>query len=296
MDITTLIGILGGLGCIFFAIFQGAGIKTFMHLPSMMITIGGTFAATLINFPLPEILKISKAVVKVFRSHGFDPSVPIPLMIYYAEKARRESLLGLEQDVENVEDEFLKLGMRLIIDGTDPEVVRGIMETEIDHIEMRHRRRQQLFLAMAKYAPGFGMIGTLIGLISMLKTMDDPSTIGPSMAVALTTTFYGALMANLVFMPIAGKLKARTADESLMKHIILEGVLLIQARINPRYVGQRLAAYLPSNLRESVLLDKRESVSSSGTEAQISAGEELDTSHTEPQEAQMTDEEIPSPT
>jgi chemotaxis protein MotA len=293
MDIATLIGILGGLGCIFFAIFLGAGIKTFVHIPSMMITVGGMFAATLINFPLPEILKISKAAIKVFRSHSFDPSLPILTIIAYAEKARRESLLGLEQDVEDVEDEFLKLGMRLIIDGTDPEVVRSIMETEIDYIEMRHRRRQQLFLAMAKYSPGFGMLGTLIGLVSMLKTMDDPSTIGPSMAVALLTTFYGTLMANLVFMPIAGKLKVHTADESLVKRITLEGILLIQAQINPRYVGQRLAAYLPSDLKESVLLDKRRAVSSSETEAQTPVGEELDTSSTEPQEAQMTDEEIP---
>lgn len=288
MDITTLIGILGGIGCIFFAIFQGAGIKTFIHVPSMLITVGGTFAATLINFPLPEILKISKVVVKVFRSHGYDPLTTIPIMIYYAEKARRDSLLSLESDIEEVEDDFLKLGMRLIIDGTDPEVVRGIMETEIDHIEMRHRRHQQLFLAMAKYSPAFGMLGTLIGLVSMLQTMDNPSTIGPSMAVALITTFYGALMANLVFMPIAGKLKARTADESLMKRITLEGILLIQARINPRYVGQRLAAHLPSDLRESVLTKKEKVKAKAETEAE----EELDPS----QGAQVADEEIPSPT
>jgi chemotaxis protein MotA len=253
MDITTLIGILSGVGCIFFAILQGAGISTFVHIPSLMITIGGTFAATLINFPLPEILKISKAAIKVLRSHEFDPSAPIPVIISFAEKARREGLLNLENDMEEIEDEFPKLGMRLIIDGTDPEEVRDIMEVELGYLEERHRRGQQLFLAMAKYSPGFGMIGTLIGLISMLKSMDDPTTIGPSMAVALITTFYGALMANLVFMPIAGKLKARTADEALMRRIVLEGILMIQAQVNPRYIGQKLASYLPPKQRESAL-------------------------------------------
>ena len=154
-------------------------------------------------------------------------------------------------DVESMEDPFLRSGMRLIIDGTDPEEVRDIMETELEYLEGRHKRGQQLFLAMAKYSPGFGMIGTLIGLISMLKAMDDPASIGPSMAVALITTFYGALMANLFFMPIAGKLKTRTEDETLMKRIVLEGIIMIQSQTNPRYIGQRLASHLPPRLRES---------------------------------------------
>jgi len=253
MDITTLIGILSGLGCIFFAIFLGAGVKAFIHIPSLMITLGGTLAATLINFPLPEILKIWKAAIKVLKSHAFDPSVPIPLMMSYAEKARREGLLSLEDSLEEIEDEFLKAGMRLIIDGTDPEEVRDIMEIELDYLEERHGRGQRLFLAMAKYSPAFGMIGTLIGLISMLGSMNDPGSIGPSMAVALITTFYGALMANLIFMPIAGKLRARTADETLMRRIVLEGVLMIQAQVSPRYISQKLVAYLPPGLRGTAL-------------------------------------------
>lgn len=271
MDITTLVGILSGLGCIFFAIFLGAGIKPFVHIPSLMITAGGTLAATLINFPLPEILKIWKTAIKVLKSHEFDPSAPIPLMMSYADKARREGLLSLEDDLDEIEDEFLKSGMRLVIDGTDPEEVRDTMEIELAYLEDRHNRGQRLFLAMAKYSPAFGMIGTLIGLISMLGSMDDPSTIGPSMAVALLTTFYGALMANLVFMPIAGKLKTRTADEALMRRIILEGVLMIQAQASSRYIGQKLVSYLPPRLREAVLQKKN-------------------------QEAGVTDEErIPSP-
>jgi len=253
MDITTLLGFLGGIGCLLFAILMGSGIGTFIHIPSMLIVVGGTFSATLINFPLPEIMKIVSAAIKTFKSDTLDPLDPIPLMISAAETTRREGLLSLENSVEDIEDDFLKLGMRLIIDGTDPEEVRGILETELDCLEERHNRGQQLFLAMAKYAPGFGMVGTLVGLIAMLKSMDDPSSIGPSMSIALITTFYGAVLANLVFMPIAGKLKARTADESLIRRLVLEGILMIQAQTNPRYISQKLVAYLPPKWRDTAL-------------------------------------------
>ncbi|MBD3182249.1 motility protein A [Candidatus Poribacteria bacterium] len=253
MDITTLIGVIGGVGCILFAIFQGSGLATFVHIPSLLITVGGTFAATLINFPMAEILKISNAAIKVLKSPNFDAARPIPDLITFAEKARQGGLLSLENEIENIDDEFLVMGLNLVIDGTSPNDVRDIMETEIDYMLERHRKGQQLFLAMAKYSPGFGMIGTLIGLIAMLKTMNDPSTIGPSMSVALMTTFYGALMANLVCMPIAGKLKARTSDELLMRNIIMEGIIMIQAQSNPRFVAKVLVSYLPPKQREAVL-------------------------------------------
>lgn len=258
MDIATLLGFFGGIGCLLFAMLMGSGISTFIHIPSMLIVVGGTFSATLINFPLPEIMKILSAAFKAFKSDALDPLGPIPLMISAAETTRREGLLSLENSVDDIEDDFLKLGMRLIIDGTDPEEVRGILETELDCQEERHNRGQQLFLAMAKYAPGFGMIGTLVGLIALLKNMNDPSNIGPAMSVALITTFYGAVLANLIFMPIAGKLKARTADESLIRRIVLEGILMIQAQTNPRYISQKLVAYLPPKWRESVLHTDRQ--------------------------------------
>jgi len=260
MDIATIIGIIGGIGCIIYGILGGAGIGSFIDIPSLMITVGGTLAATLINFPLPEILKMWKTAINVFKTHGFDPSTPIPIIVSYAKKARQNGLLSLEDSIDNLNDEFFSLGMRLIIDGTDPEQVSDIMEIEMAFLEERHSKGQKLFTTMAKYAPAFGMIGTLIGLISMLKHIDDPSTIGPSMAVALITTFYGALMANLVFMPIAGKLKARTADEILMKRIILEGILMIQAQANPRYISQKLVAFLPPALRKSVMQNDRRNV------------------------------------
>lgn len=253
MDIATLIGIIGGLGCILYGMISGAGLRTFIDIPSVMITVGGTFAAILINFPLPEVLKITKAAIKVIKSQQFDPSASIPIIIRYAEKARQQGLLSLEGEVEQLDDEFLKMGMRLIIDGTDPDYVRDILETELDYLGDRHKKGQLLFLSIAKYAPAFGMIGTLIGLISMLRKLNDPSSIGPSMAVALITTYYGALMAYLVAQPIAGKLKTRTEDESLMRRITIEGILMIQAQINPRYISQKLVTYLPPKLRVSAL-------------------------------------------
>ena len=253
MDITTLVGFLTGTGCIVFAIMLGSGPGTFIHVPSMLIVMGGTFAATLINFPLAEILRMTKVVIKVLKSDALDPALPIPILIACAEKSRQQGLLSLEDSVDEINDEFLKLGMRLIIDGTEPGEVRDIMETELEYLAERHKGGQQLFLAMAKYSPAFGMVGTLIGLIAMLKSMSDPASIGPSMAVALITTFYGAVLANLVFMPIAGKLKARSAEESLMRRIILEGILMIQAQVNPRYIGQKLVAYLPPKWRETAL-------------------------------------------
>ena len=267
MDTSTLIGIVSGIGCIAFAIMQGGGITTFINLPGMLIVMGGASAATLINFPLPEVLKMVSAAMKVVISPSFDPTGPVPEMISYAEKARREGLLSLEDVAEDIEDDFMRSGLRLIIDGTEPDEVREIMETELEYLASRHKRAQQLFLAMAKYLPGFGMIGTLIGLIAMLKTMNDPSTIGPSMAVALITTFYGALLANLVFMPIAGKLKMRTEDEALMRRIILEGIIMIQAQINPRFIGQKLMIYLPPKMRESAQARERQGARATGEEA-----------------------------
>jgi chemotaxis protein MotA len=253
MDIATILGFLSGIGCLLFAMLMGTGVATFIHIPSMLIVMGGTFAATLINFPLPEVMKIMKASMKAFKTDDYNPSVIVPIIVSYAKRARQEGLLSLESGLEDMDNSFLRGGMRLVIDGTASEEVRETMETELEYLEERHKRAQQLFSTMAKYSPAFGMIGTLIGLVSMLKTMNDPSTIGPSMAVALITTFYGALMANLVFLPIEGKLKTRTADESLMRRIILEGILMIQAQTNPRYVGQKLVAYLPPRLREPAL-------------------------------------------
>ena len=252
MDLATIIGIVSGIGCILFGILLGSSLSTFINVPSFLTTVGGTVAATLMSFPLPEVLKMFKVAIKVIKTGEYNTSGMIYSLVSYAEKARQSGLLSLESEVENVPDEFLKTGMRLIIDGTDPDEIRDTLETELACLSSRHKRAQDLFLTLAKYSPAFGMIGTLIGLIAMLKTMSDPSTIGPSMALSLITTFYGSIMANMIFTPIAGKLKTRTADEVLVKQAIIEGMIMIQAQSNPRFIRQKLVVFLPPDMRDTI--------------------------------------------
>lgn len=165
-------------------------------------------------------------------------------MLVFAEKARREGLLALEQDVMEINDPFLQKGIQLVVDGTDPELVRNILETKLTFLEERHQKGRGLFSTMGQLAPSFGLIGTLIGLIQMLSQLDDPTNLGSGMAVALITTLYGALLANLLFNPLAGKLRIRSLEEVLLKEVMIEGVLSIQAGENPRIVREKLNAFL----------------------------------------------------
>ena len=252
MDISTVLGIAAGVGCILIAILLGGDIFGFINIPSLMIVAGGTIAATLINYPLPKVLSVFGVLKNAFFTREHSPVELINLIVQLADKARREGLINLENSLQDVDEDFLKRGLQLAADGVDPRILRNIMETELDYQSERHEFGQDLFNAMAKYSPAFGMIGTLIGLIQMLRNLDDPTTIGPSMAVALITTFYGALFANLIFIPIAGKLKARSDEEMLYKQIILEGVLLIQAGDNPRMIAENLKVFLPPKLREQL--------------------------------------------
>lgn len=253
MDVATVVGIISGLSFIFIAmLLGGAPITTFIHLPSMMITVGGTLAATLINYPLSDIRGVLGTVRNAFAFEDRTPTDMIELLVSYATKARREGILTLESELETVTDPFLVRGVRLAIDGTAPELIKDILTTELSYVESRHGLGQGIFTMMGTYAPAFGMIGTLIGLISMLRSLEDPSQIGQGMAMALITTFYGAFMANLIFLPIAGKLKNRTQSEVLMKEVVIEGILSIQSGDNPRIVEQKLKAFISPRMREDV--------------------------------------------
>ncbi|MCR4398816.1 MAG: MotA/TolQ/ExbB proton channel family protein, partial [Firmicutes bacterium] len=243
MDIGTLAGLLMGFGFISWAISLGGDIKGFLDAPSVMITCGGAFAATVVSYPLPQLFGVAKVLRKAFTTKVDDPSSIIELLVSFAEKARREGLLSLEEDAEALDDEFLKKGIQLVVDGTDPELVRTMMETELAFLEERHRWGQNMFETMGALAPAYGMIGTLIGLIQMLRTLDDPKKIGPGMAVAIVTTFYGAVLANLVFLPVASRLKVRTSEEILLKEVIIEGILSIQSGDNPRIVEEKLKSF-----------------------------------------------------
>ncbi len=244
-------------------ILADGDLPTYFNIASIQIVLGGTIAATFVSYPLQKVLEAMKIVSKAFSNKQVEPGEIINKIIGLANIARKEGLLALEEASDSIGDSFLQKGVMLIVDGTDPELVRNLLETELSFVEERHKNGQGIFESMGTYAPAFGMIGTLIGLINMLKKLEDPSSIGASMAVALITTFYGSLMANLIFLPIANKLKLRSREEILRKEIMVEGLLSIQAGENPRIIEEKLKAFLPPKSREN-LTGKQEGVEANG--------------------------------
>lgn len=268
MDISTALGILMGTAFLIIGILINGALGTYYDQASIMIVLGGTIAATLISFPLPKFKETIRSVKHIFFGKEMNAAQVIENIIELANVARKEGLLALEEAALQLEDNFLKKGILLIVDGTDPELVRNILETELAFVEERHSMGQSLFETMGSVSPAFGMIGTLIGLINMLKTLEDPSTVGPNMAVALITTFYGAVLAYLFFLPMARKLKVRSKEEILLKEILVEGMLSIQAGENPRIIEEKLVAFLAPKMREKA---KKEKESGSGEEAYADA-------------------------
>ena len=244
MDIITIVGLITGVGLILGSIIIGGEILIFISLQSAMIVLGGTFGATMIKYSFNELKKIPSLINIIFRDKELDSDETIEILVDFAEKARREGLLALEQDAADLNDDFLQKGIQLVVDGTDPDLVRSILETKLTFLEERHEKTQGMFKTMAALSPAYGMIGTLIGLIQMLTQLDDPSNIGSGMGVALITTLYGTVLANLFFTPMAGKLEIASQDEVLMKEVMIEGILSIQAGENPRIVREKLTAFL----------------------------------------------------
>lgn len=254
MDISTIGGIVAGFVLVVWGIMvnPGSSILSFVDIPSIIIVLGGTMSAVAVSYPLPTLMGLGKVGGKAFTVGKYDAQAIIVKIIELANVARREGLLALEEAVDQVQDDFLKKGVMLIVDGTDPELVKNILETELSYIESRHGNGKAMFDSMGSLCPAFGMVGTLIGLVLMLKSLDDPSTIGPSMAVALITTFYGSLFANLIFIPIAKKLGGKSAEEITVREIMIEGLLSIQAGENPRIIEEKLKAFLSPSLRKSM--------------------------------------------
>lgn len=252
MDKASIIGLLAAFILVLQGMAMGGSLKLFWDPPSVLITLGGTLAATLMSYPLQTFLEVLKIAKVAFFSKEQDLSETVDTIVAFADKARREGLLALDQDADKLEDPFLQKGIRLVVDGTTPDLVRSILETELSFILDRHKQGQGMFETMANFAPAFGMLGTLIGLIQMLVTLDKPEKIGPGMAVALVTTFYGSVIANMICLPIAGKLKARSAREALVKEAVIEGVLSIQAGDNPRIVQEKLKCFLSPKERAKV--------------------------------------------
>ncbi|MDP8207006.1 MAG: motility protein A [Candidatus Electryonea clarkiae] len=245
MDIATLVGIFAAGALILLSILIGEGASFFFNLPSFMIVFGGAFGATLVNFPLADVLEVVNVAKNAFLHKTQSHVDTIELLVRIAEKARREGILAIEREVEGLDDKFMRIGVQYAVDGTEPETIRAILESELSGMEDRHRLGKKVFEALGTYAPAFGMIGTLIGLIKMLAALEDPSQIGAGMAVALVTTLYGALAANLIFLPIAGKLEERSHEEAKRKELVIEGILSIQSGDNPRIVREKLLTFLP---------------------------------------------------
>ncbi len=251
MDIATILGVMSAFGLVCLAIFMGGGIQLFINVPALMIVVGGTLGATMINYPLRDVFGVFNVVKKALLTKNVSNRELIKRFIDFSSKSRKEGIMALEDEIKDVKDELLKNGIQLTIDGLEPQAIRDVLETEVDFIRSRHQLGAEIFTTMGTFSPALGMIGTLIGLVQMLQGMDDPSRIGPAMAVALLTTFYGSIMANIVCLPIAGKLRTRSKEEVLTKEMTIQGIISLTSGENPRILEQKLLAFLPPNQRES---------------------------------------------
>lgn len=255
LDLASVIGVIAGFVMILFGIISAGGpgaLQYFFDPPSILITFGGGLACALTSVPLSRFLSIPKYAKFVFRTPVFDPSSVIKMLITFSEKARREGILALEDDIAELTDPFLKKGIQLVVDGTEPEKIKNVLQIEMDKILERHAQNQTVFDKLDSFLPAFGMIGTLIGLVLMLTQLTNKEALGKSLATALITTFYGAIGANIIAHPFKTKLEDRDAQEILLKEIMLEGILSIQAGENPRILKDKLVSFLSPNLRESI--------------------------------------------
>lgn len=251
MDLATLLGMIISFGLVSVAIAGGGSFLLFVDAASILIVFGGTIGATLTHYPLSTALSVGKVIRKTLVGKTPSTTGILDQFMDFANRARREGILSLEPIINGLSDPYLKKGMQLTVDGLEPESIQAIMEAEINSVEGRHETGMDLLNAMGAYAPALGMIGTVIGLVQMLQSMSDPSSIGPAMAVALITTFYGAVLANLVFLPMVGKLKHRSKEEIMIMEMQMEGVLGISRGENPRIIEEKLSSFQPPKERKA---------------------------------------------
>jgi chemotaxis protein MotA len=242
MDIGTIAGLASGFVLVLGAILLGGNLTAFISVQSIVIVLGGTLATGFIMFPLGQLKGAVQVAANAFRLKSTTPQQLIDRLVSLSEIVRREGLLALED--EELEHDFLKRGINLAIDGTDPEVIDAMLQTQISFVRIRHQEGQKIFKCFGEVAPAFGMIGTLIGLVQMLQSLNDPASIGPAMATALLTTLYGSILANLVFIPISRKLENRTQSETLAMAIISSGIRSVTNGDYPRLTRERLESYL----------------------------------------------------
>lgn len=251
MELATLIGLLLGWGVMFLANFlEGGHLSSLWQLTAFLIVVGGTIGATFISFPLKDVLNLPKIIALTFKPSPYDPAALIPQIATYADKARREGLLALESELSTLDDAFMRKGLQMVADGIDPRTVRELMETELTFIASRHAASFGILEAMGGYAPTMGIIGTVMGLIHVLGNLSEPSKLGSAIAVAFVATLYGVWTANLLWLPLATKLKRRSEEEILAREMMVTGILSIQAGENPQIVEDKLKGFLAPKLRE----------------------------------------------
>ena len=255
----TFLAFLGGISLMLIAMSMGAGLENFWDPAAAMIVFGGSAAALFISFPVGHLIRVFGVLQQIFKKDVEHPGWIVGLMVRFSFKARQQSLLALEEDMKKVDNRFIRLGLEMVIDGHPGPLIRDVLETELDFVQIRHRKGEHVFKAGGKFAPAFGLTGTVIGLVQMLLSLAEVAASGQSttsvlakgMAVALMTTFYGVLFSNLFFVPIAEKLKTRTDEEVLTTQIIIEGILMLQAGVNPRIIERKLNSFLPPDQRVS---------------------------------------------
>ena len=252
MDIATVIGIVLGFLVVVSAIVSGGGWQAFLHIPSILVTIGGMLCSTLIHFSLSQFLGIFAIVKKTFITKVPSPSELIQQMVNYAAINRRDGALALEQEMHRIDDAFMIKGLQMLVDGQEPTQIRDLMDLEIQYLQERHSTGKKILEFMGASAPAFGMIGTLIGLVQMLRNLSSPDAIGSGMAVALLTTFYDAFVANLIFIPLAGKLGMYSRAETMAMEMITEGVCSIARGENPTNVREKMQAFVSHGRREDI--------------------------------------------
>lgn len=256
MDLGLLFGILGTWALLVWALLSGGDVTYYVDYASLILVLGCTFTISFFVSPAGTMKNIIPVIKKAIFPERHSLEKIILDMVHYAEIARRNGILSLESVTKDIEDKFVVRGLQMAIDGTDPELIEQVLNNEVDNLAERHEANKGLFDAMGKYSPAFGMIGTLVGLVVMLKNMDDPSAIGPGMAVAILTTLYGAIIANCMALPMSDRLAKRSGEEVLAKTIIIKGILSIQSGDNPRVVEQKLRSYLPPSAREGEGVDE----------------------------------------
>lgn len=250
MEIATALGLVVGFGALIVSVFlEGGTPLALVNLSAAVIVIGGTFGAALIAFPMKRVMSLPALIGQSFQAYNGDPQSLIGLFVQLADQARREGLLSLEEEAGKIEDEFIKKGVMLIVDGVDPAVVRDILETDTHLVSQRHKEGYSVLEAMGGFAPTMGIIGTVMGLINVLSHLSDPENLGHSIAVAFVATLYGVATANLLWLPMGSKLKQKSQTEMLAREVAIEGMLAVQAGENPRIVREKLESFLAPKLR-----------------------------------------------